>query len=392
MPTTVPDRSDEAADLLDGVLTVYGADGLRDPAMMSSALRRLMPDAPDELNVLVDAAACDVVSILRAFDRYSEVEALDYATVALSERSDLPPHICAWGVAAIASALRRHTTSTSRLVTWPDWFDWQLALKIIDRELRVPGETINLAGGRIVTPCRLADVPALLALEADVLSGGARWLEVRPPTEAAAQHAVDRFHLDLDAQAVSAALDRTGLPLPDKGWLRRPAAAALWPYLLCYLAGGDPDSQQVTLLFGELGSRIGLLTLAPEPADILGAGEGRLTSYGIAPHRAANVLGLAQVFATRPEYYDEVTLRQLPANEAVARLAKLPHIGKARAAEIASGPLGHDDVLPDLSRRAEQLRRTLGLSWAEVLASAERAAPYRSVLGDTLAQALASED
>jgi hypothetical protein len=51
--------------------------------------------------------------------------------------------------------------------------------------------------------------------------------------------------------------------------------------------------------------------------------------------------------------------------------------------------LGHDDVLPDLSRRGEQLHRALGVSWSRLRALARAAAPYRSVLGDTLAELMA---
>ena len=41
-------------------------------------------------------------------------------------------------------------------------------------------------------------------------------------------------------------------------------------------------------------------------------------------------------------------------------------------------------MLPDLARRDDQLRRNLGLGWSQVQAAARRAAPYRSILGDTL--------
>jgi hypothetical protein len=66
---------------------------------------------------------------------------------------------------------------------------------------------------------------------------------------------------------------------------------------------------------------------SPDPADLLTAEDHRLLSYGIAPHRVANVLGLARAFMARPDRYDEITLRALQADEVIARVAELPHIG-----------------------------------------------------------------
>jgi hypothetical protein len=78
----------------------------------------------------------------------------------------------------------------------------------------------------------------------------------------------------------------------------------------------------------------------------------------------------------------------VPADEAIARLAELPHIGVTRSRAICTTALGHDDVLPDLARHDEQLRRLLGLSWPQVRANARRVAPYRSILGDMLLELL----
>jgi 3-methyladenine DNA glycosylase/8-oxoguanine DNA glycosylase len=116
-------------------------------------------------------------------------------------------------------------------------------------------------------------------------------------------------------------------------------------------------------MFTDLGHGDGLLS-GPEPGDPITAGDHRLTAYGIAPHRTANILGLAQAFAARPDRYDEIALT---AEQAIARLAELPHIGSGRARAICSTALcstalGHDDVLPDLARRDGELRRRLGLS------------------------------
>ena len=135
----------------------------------------------------------------------------------------------------------------------------------------------------------------------------------------------------------------------------------LWSYCLVFLCGGDPDAPPVRRMFAELGRPAGHLRLPPDPADLLTAGDRRIVGYGVAPHRAANVVGLARAFAARPDRYDEVTLRALPGDEAIARVAELPHIGPTRARAISSTALGHDDVLPDLARQDEQLRSRLGL-------------------------------
>lgn len=109
----------------------------------------------------------------------------------------------------------------------------------------------------------------------------------------------------------------------------------------------------------------------------------------MAPHRAANLVGLARAFAARPDQYDEVTLRALPADEAIARVAELPRIGPTRARVISSSALGHDDVLPDLARQEGELRSRLGLGWSQIRAAARHVVPYRSILGDTLLELLA---
>ena len=271
------------------------------------------------------------------------------------------------------------------LVSRPGWLDWRWALTVLDQEVRLTGEDVEPTAGVIVSPCLLADQPLVVTVTA-----GEAGLEVLPGVPALGGLVTRRFHLDLDRAAVSAALDSSALPrMPEAdGWVRRPAAAALWPYCLIFLCGGDPGDAAVRQMFAELGRPAGRLQVAPDAADLLTAGDQRLIAYGMAPHRAANVLGLARAFATRPGRYDEAALLALPADQAIARVAELPHIGPTRARAIASTALGHDDVLPDLGRRDEQMRRKLGLSWAQVRASARRAAPYRSVLGDTLLELL----
>lgn len=261
------------------------------------------------------------------------------------------------------------------LVDRPGWLDWAWALRVLDQEVRLAGEEVRPAEGVIATPWLVADEPLVVT----VTAAGSQ-LAVTPSMPGLGELVARRFHLGLDEVAVSAALDSSRLPglLEPDGWLRRPAAAALWPYCLVFLCGGDPDAPAVRRMFGELGRPAGQLQLAPDPADLLTAGEERITGYGVAPHRAANVAGLARAFAARPDRYDEITLRMLPAGEAIARVAELPHIGSARAKAISSTALGHDDVLPDLARQDEQLRRRLGFGWSQIRAAALRAAPYRT--------------
>jgi len=209
----------------------------------------------------------------------------------------------------------------------------------------------SLLGGDITctatTPYLLADGPQGVT----VTSSGDN-LAVSPSADGLAELVTRRFHLDLDASAVTAAFERSALTdvLEPNAWVRRPAAADLWSYCLIFLCGANPDAPSVTKLFAELGQADGQLQIAPGPTDVLAAGDRRIMSCGVAPHRVANVLGLARAFAATPERYDEVSLRALPADEAVARVAELPHIGSTRARAISSTALGHDDALPDLAR------------------------------------------
>jgi 3-methyladenine DNA glycosylase/8-oxoguanine DNA glycosylase len=255
---------------------------------------------------------------------------------------------------------------------------------MLESEVLVTGEVVRREAGTLITSCVVDDEPVAVT----VTQAGGR-LSVAPDDGAVVHAIVRRFHLDLDGRAVEKALEASLPPsvrtrAADEGWVRRPAAAGLWPYCLVFLSGGNPWSESVRGIFADLGRKAGPLQVAPRPDDILAAGQPRLASYGIAGHRVGNMLGLAAAFATHPGRYDEEALRALPAADAVKRLGELPHIGATRARAIASTALGHDDVLPDLSRRDERLRRELGTSWPQLRAAARLAAPYRSVLGDTL--------
>jgi 3-methyladenine DNA glycosylase/8-oxoguanine DNA glycosylase len=271
------------------------------------------------------------------------------------------------------------------LVDRPGWLDWAWALRVLDQEVRVTGEEVRPAEGLVATACLVAEEPLVVTV-----TGGGGHLAVTPPAPALVEFVTRRFHLDLDERAVDRVLERSTLArlFERDGWVRRPAAAMLWSFCLVFLCGGDPDAPSVRRMFAELGRPAGRLRLPPDPSDLLTAGDHRIVGYGVAPHRAANVIGLARAFAAEPDRYDEVTLRALPGDEAIARVAELPHIGPTRARAISSTALGHDDVLPDLARQDEELRSRLGLGWPQIRAAARHAVPYRSILGDTLLELL----
>ncbi len=271
------------------------------------------------------------------------------------------------------------------LVDRPGWLEWPWVLRVLDQEVRVTGEEVRPADGMVATACLVADEPLVVTV-----TGGGGHLAVTPPAPALGEFVTRRFHLDLDGNAVDTALGKSTLArlFERDGWVRRPAAATLWSYCLVFLCGGDPDAPPVRRMFAELGRPAGRLRFPPDPADVLTAGDHRIVGYGVAPHRAANVVGLARAFAARPDRYDEVALRALPGDEAIARVAELPHIGPTRARAISSTALGHDDVLPDLARQDEGLRDRLGLGWSQIRAAARHAVPYRSILGDTLLELL----
>jgi hypothetical protein len=266
----------------------------------------------------------------------------------------------------------------------PRWLDWTWALRVLESEILVTGETVRRETGTLITSCVVDDEPVAVT----VRQAHGR-LSVTPDDAAVAHAVVRRFHLDLDVTGAGKALEAS-LPYPvrtgvaGEGWVRRPAAAGLWPFCLVFLSGGNPWSEPVRWIFNDLGRKAGPVQVAPRPDDILAAGHQRLASYGIAGHRVGNMLALASAFATRPGRYDEEALRALPNADVIERLGELPHIGARRSRAIASTALGHDDVLPDLSRYDERLRRQLGTGWSQVRAAARRATPYRSVLGDTL--------
>jgi len=262
----------------------------------------------------------------------------------------------------------------------PDWFDWTWALARILDDAPLPNERVQVAQGCLTTAS--GGHAELVAARS---CGGGRALTVSPGGDEAASFLARRFHLCLDAAAVEGALGATGIErLDSTRWCRRPAAAGLWPFTFVYLSGLPAHSEAMVTLFRDLGGAVGGLPCPPPSATVLEAGRARLASYGVAAHRADNLLALAKAFAQAPERYDDGALRALPADQALARLSELPHIGATRARAIATSALGHDDVLADLSRLDERLRLAVGLGWSQIRARAEAARPYRSVVGDTL--------
>ncbi len=226
-----------------------------------------------------------------------------------------------------------------RLVDRPGWLDWAWTLRVLDQEVSVTGEEVRPAEGMVATACLVAEEPLVVTVtEAPAggrRTGGGGHLAVTPPAPALGEFVTRRFHLDLDEHAVDRALGSTLARLFERdGWVRRPAAATLWSYCLVFLCGGDPDAPSVRRIFAELGRPADGLWLPPDPSDLLTAGDRRIVGYGVAPHRAANVVALARAFAARPDRYDEVTLRALAGDEAIAQVAELPHIGPTRARAI----------------------------------------------------------
>ena len=259
------------------------------------------------------------------------------------------------------------------LVDRPGWLEWPWVLRMLDQEVRVTGEEVRLAEGTVATPCLMADEPLVVTVR-----GGGSHLAVTPSAPAPGEFVAGRFHLGLDATAVDAALAKSTLVrlFERDGWVRRPAAAMLWSYCLVFLCGGDPDAPPVRRMFAELGRPAGHLRLPPDPADLLTAGDDRIVGFGVAAHRAANVVGLARAFAARPDRYDEATLRALPGDEAIARLAELPHIGSTRARATRPRLSATTTCCP--TSRARTSNCAAGWAWAGPRYGRPRATPRRT--------------
>ena len=276
------------------------------------------------------------------------------------------------GTLAAGPVRRPGVLEDQLLVDRPGWLDWPWALRVLDREVRVTGEEVRPAEGMVATACLVADEPVVITV-----TGGESQLTVKPSAPAPGEFVARRFHLDLDETAVDVALEKStfaGLFERD-GWVRRPAAAMLWSYCLVFLCGGDPDASPVQRIFAELGRPAGHLRLPPDPADLLTAGERRIVGYGVAPHRAANVVGLARAFAANPDRYDEVALRALPGDEAIARVAELPHIGATRPRRSRPQPSATTTYCPTSRVRTSNC----AAGWARVAVDTGGRAPRRAV-------------
>ena len=116
----------------------------------------------------------------------------------------------------------------------PGWLDWPWALRVLDQEVRVAGEEVRPAEGKVATACLVAGEPLVVTV-----TGGASQLTVKPSAPAAGEFVVRRLHLDLDETAVDAALEKSTLAglFERDGWVRRPAAAMLWSYCMVFLCG-----------------------------------------------------------------------------------------------------------------------------------------------------------
>lgn len=115
----------------------------------------------------------------------------------------------------------------------------------------------------------------------------------------------------------------------------------------------------------------GLRLLAPTPAALLAAGEGRLAALGMPGARARTLLGLARATAA-----GDLVLDRAAGPEALARLRALPGVGEWTAQVLALRALGDPDAFPasDLA-----VMRALGAaSPREAEARSARWRPWRS--------------
>jgi hypothetical protein len=58
-----------------------------------------------------------------------------------------------------AGAVRRgaDVLDDQLLVDRPGWLDWPWVLRVLDQEVRVPGEEVRPAGGLVATACLVAN-------------------------------------------------------------------------------------------------------------------------------------------------------------------------------------------------------------------------------------------
>lgn len=266
----------------------------------------------------------------------------------------------------------------------PSWLEWARSLELLHEHSRVPGEVVDLSGQTVVWCTMHGCSPVTVGVTA---VAGALQIETNGEEDVVVETVLRRFHLGADAADIEAALDRTQLGLRAEELVRRPAAVSTWDYCLMYLCGGDPDATATTQLFTALGTvgQEGNVRTAPRPAAVLRAGESGLRQFGIKPGRVVQLLALAAVFTERQGEYDAAVLRTLDADEAVDRIAELPHIGAKRARELTSTAVGHDDVTYEPWGVAAALEDQQGMPWRAATERLDQAAPWRSWACDTLA-------
>jgi DNA-3-methyladenine glycosylase II len=276
-------------------------------------------------------------------------------------------------------------------------FDFGLILGYLGRS---PQEVLDVvADGRYRRAVRLGGQPALLevrsigTVEAPALGVSVLEPSADPAVVALAERLVARcFHLDENPRD----LDRLAAVDPVFGALLgrlRGARLVLMPSpfeaLIWAILG-----QQITVAFAyklkrtlveRYGDRLEhegrTYHLFPEPERLAAVPPAELRALQFSRQKAEYVVALAALAAGRAIDWD--SLREAPADRAVAELVRLRGVGRWTAEYVCMRGLGHRDVIPaaDLGLRAA-IGRAYGLgrtaTEAEVRALAERWAGWRS--------------
>lgn len=282
-------------------------------------------------------------------------------------------------------------TGPTRELTLPRWYDWRTAVLAMQRTVAVPGEVIDTEAGVLswarrassgdidVVTVRPGGKPGSLAVESDG-DGDRTAHEVRR-----------RLHLDLGDAEVTDVVERAAhAPLPaDAMPFRIPSAVSPWALCLTYLSGGSAAHDFTRRLF-EIGEQRANLMLPPTPAQFADLTQSQVEGMGVIPPRARALLQVASAFATDPDLDDPEAFGSLPAEDAVRLVQDLPRLGRTRAPHLAALAWGHHDIAYDPYSLLGAGRRSPAQQ-AELSEAFRRAAPWRSVLADTICVELIGE-
>jgi len=282
-------------------------------------------------------------------------------------------------------------TGSTRELTLPRWYDWGTAVLAMQRTVAVPGEVIDTEAGVLswarrttsgdigIVTVRPSGKPGSVAVESDG-DGDRTERQVRR-----------RLHLELGDAEVTDVVERSAYaPLPaDAMPFRIPSAVSPWAFCLTYLSGGSATHDFTRRLF-EIGEHRGNLMLPPTPAQFADLTQSEVEDTGVIAPRARALLQVASAFATDPDLDDPEEFGSLPAEEAVRLVRDLPRLGRTRAPHLAALAWGHHDVAYDPYSLLGAGRRSPAQQ-AEMSDAFQRAAPWRSVLADTICVELIGE-